>query len=165
MICVMKQPMSQNIYMRANIRLLIVCLSSVCFCRFFVYCIDVCRVVTGNTIEPSQAGGVGQIRPCPRPLQEYVSLMTDLMALDTESGRLIKKTRFGEDGGGGAGSGGSSGAAGSGGAGSGGGSGSSSPVKASRRKPRSGWYFAGILLTPGPPRPHAYLKRYLVFAS
>lgn len=85
---------------------------------------------------------MGQIRPCPRPLQEYVSLMTDLMALDTESGRLIKKTRFGEDGGGGgAGSGGSSGAAGSGGAGSGGGSGSSSPVKASRRKPRSGWYY------------------------
>ena len=91
---------------------------------------------------PSQAGGVGQIRPCPRPLPEFVSLMTDLMALDTESGRLIKKTRFGEDGGGGgAGSGGSSGTAGTGGAGSGGGSGSSSPVKAYRRKPRSGLCF------------------------
>ncbi|CAN0414175.1 unnamed protein product, partial [Laminaria digitata] len=68
--------------------------------------------------------------------------MTDLMALDTESGRLIKKTRFGEDGGGGGA--GSSGAAGSGGAGSGGGSGSSSPVKASRRKPRSG---LGVFVT------------------
>lgn len=88
---------------------------------------------------------MGQIRPCPRPLQEYVSLMTDLMALDTESGRLIKKTRFGEDGGGG--SAGSTGAVGSGGAGSGGGSGSSSPVKASRRKPRSGM-FCNLPLVP-----------------
>lgn len=63
--------------------------------------------------------------------------MTDLMALDTESGRLIKKTRFGEEGGAG-GSGG--GAAGSGSTGTGGGSGSSSPVKASRRKQRSGLF-------------------------
>ena len=72
-----------------------------------------------------QAGGVGQIKPCPRPLQEYVTLMTDLMALDSESGRLVKKSK-GEDG---------SAVAGAGAAGGGGG-GASTPPGKPRRKPR-----------------------------
>lgn len=72
----------------------------------------------------AQAGGVGQIKPCPRPLQEYVTLMTDLMALDTESGRLVKKSK------------GDEGVAGSG-ASAGGGSGAATPPgKQPRRKPR-----------------------------
>lgn len=48
----------------------------------------------------SQAGGVGQIKACPCPQPEYVTLMTDLLALDSESGRLVKKSRPGEDAGG-----------------------------------------------------------------
>lgn len=80
-----------------------------------------------------QAGGVGQIKPCPRPLPEYVTLMTDLMALDAESGRLVKKSRFGEEGGGGGG--------GAGGNGGGGGGVAMSPIKIARRKQRA----AGLL--------------------
>ncbi|CAN0097530.1 unnamed protein product, partial [Ectocarpus sp. 8 AP-2014] len=85
-------------------------------------------------------GGVGQIRPCPRPLKEYVTLMADLMALDKQSGRLVRKTRLrGKDG--------TTTSSSSvrdgrgprdGGGGGGGGNGERpSPTKASKRKPHA----------------------------
>ena len=95
-----------------------------------------------------KVGGIGQIRACPRPLPQYVALMSDLMVLDKASGRLVRKTNFGSDkdgeGGDGDGDGGGGGGSGSGRGGGGGGSGSGSggdrspsPVKAPKRKPRS----------------------------
>ncbi|CAN0185443.1 unnamed protein product, partial [Ectocarpus sp. 8 AP-2014] len=85
-------------------------------------------------------GGVGQIRPCPRPLKEYVTLMADLMALDKQSGRLVRKTRLrGKDGTTTSSSSVRDGRGpGDGGGGGGGGNGESpSPTKASKRKPHA----------------------------
>lgn len=65
--------------------------------------------------------------------------MTDMMALDAESGRLVKKARFGEDGGGSGSVGGSSGS------GAGGIAAGMSPVKGSRRKPRGQGVFLSNL--------------------
>ncbi|CAM9910666.1 unnamed protein product, partial [Ectocarpus sp. 12 AP-2014] len=84
-------------------------------------------------------GGVGQIRPCPRPLKEYVTLMADLMALDKQSGRLVRKTRLrGKDGTSSSSSSSRDGRGPGDGGGGGGGNGESpSPTKASKRKPHA----------------------------
>lgn len=38
---------------------------------------------------------MGQIKACPRPNPEHVSLVTEVLMLDSKSGRLVKKAKVG----------------------------------------------------------------------